>query len=383
MTRDELRSAFRAGESVEINGTKLRVAEWADEGSSGFELLVNENRDHDVECFESKGDAVKRALALYRELRDAEPVEQTDERSDAYRVYDSRGEHFADAETLDGAKLAADTLRDEHKRTFVVVDGTADESVMLHDDNVAYRTLPVVPTDAPGSQSVSEAARERKRSGLSRVSEGRRRSNATRAKYALSFDPFERYAEQSAELHELKIAAERLDEAIDAENAMRGTPERTRELYDVLSGAAYDAWVAGVPTTVIGGIVGCSAGSARGRALRYAEQNDKPAPEPLRRSSRDRTPQNPVSVSARFVVVLTPLYNAALSGDIATRDAEIVRAFEHGVGVSAIGRVAGVTTSTARRIAHDALAAAGKPIPSNEQRREQRASAELPELPDD
>ena len=129
--------------------------------------------------------------------------------------------------------------------------------------------------------------------------------------------------------------------------------------------------MAGLPTTAIGSIIGCSGGSARGRALNYALHNKLDAPTPIR-STRASAPSDPKDPSgSRYAEQLAPVFAEALVVAYAI------------VPTRAIADAAGLTPATVMRRVSAAHERNGSTPPDADSRRKARAAMPVPALPTD
>lgn len=334
---------------------------------------------------EKRVDAEADAAALNASIESdrAESPEQIVETTPAPIIESALANHLAECVTPDELPdaIAAERERIAARRESEPRDAQDRVAHMSDDD------LPPIQPPITGDDSQPITAAKRATSKHSRAVAGRIRSRATAASYHVEFTDDDLTPPQVEQIDALREHVAAWDRYVDAAIADPATAsdERERDLVGQVSAFVYHAWDAGVPTTIIGSVIGASGGSARGRALRYAESMGVERPTPLRRTSDTLKPRDPVSVAARYADVLRPVYVAATSPDAgrADLDAAIVAAFRTGVGVTSIARVAGMTPGTARSIAHKALTDAGERIPSNDERRAARAALDVPSLPDD
>src|SRR5262245_37938027 len=290
------------------------------------------------------------------------------------------GYHTPDGERFD--TLGAARTHARVKRTAPGSRDERGEDGLTAEQRVARMPadqLPPVPLQGP--PETPKPPPPARGSGLSRIAAGRQRSRETAERYAVNYDPAQRFPDLADHVSGIKGAIAALDKQIDSD---KPDPKRDRELDGAVSERVYAAWDAGLPTTAIGSLIGCSGGSARGRALTYALEHKKGAPARAR-SARTTAPGKPKSPrGSRYADQLRPVYDAAKDKGTTpdALDALLVEAFAI-VPTAAIATTAGLTPASGIRRVKLAHELAGTSVPTADERREARATMAVPELPDD
>lgn len=354
-TRKATEKALRAGERVATPlGTRVvmiapndgSVHGFGDDTTTGWLLLdVAAEHPEDGAHVSSIGWAENKTAIVeqgYRELAAARDDDASEE------SVNDRARAEAEATAAELARLDDDDDADTDDD--ILVETTDDRTPEEIEQSIAEANGIIA---EQRGKAVTTATPRRKTDG-GRIYAGRMRSRATASQYAGDPEHVSKFGKEYVnETHAISVAITILDNAID--NGAR-TDDELRVAYRDVERASYEAWMAGVPTTVIGAIIGTSGGSARGRALAYAKREGLDAPEG-RRTSTTREPTDPRTVSTikpRYWEPLGRVLQAVANGKHVSE--EILLAYNAGVPLAHIATVAGMTAAQVKdAIGDDAL----------------------------